>query len=269
MAEVQISKGIANEDGRRFSILIEGVTPVLSGDGVVASGNVNGTVKTGDHVYILYPNGMHEGTVKGLEAMVEDKLSITEEATDTRVNIQLEVADPSDIRLMMLITSVHPVEKFDPAIPMENPYLAGLLYEAEKHKEDKSFVSIMSFLLAHANFITPMQVQPLEDGKTKMGFFMLPAQKPEEGKMPSKFYFPVFTDFEALSKWTALTKQGNKVPTTIMTFKNVVDAIKPEPVVGFIVNPFNKNMVIATDALVQSILNSDGYKRDFGVKEEA
>lgn len=266
--QVKIDANVANE-GRRFTLLVENISPTLAGDSLIVSGNLHGKVNKGDSVYVFLPRSCSEAKVLGIEAFVEEKLTVVEEACDTKVNLSLDITDMQQVKILSVVTSIKPVEKFDPMVPMENPYLAGLLFEAARYQKDNNFMIVLSFLLTTSKYLVPLKPQMTEDGKQTMGFYMLPAKKPEnEGELPKEFYFPVFTDFQELSKWTALTKQNPKVPTTVMNFKQLSEFVKPEPTVGIIVNPFSKNMIIAREELVNSIVNSEGFKKEFSIEDK-
>lgn len=269
--------GHGTADGRRFVMAIEGISPMLDGEGVVVSGSVSGTVKKGDEIYIIQYAGKPNltATVVALESNIDGKMTIADESTDTVTNLQLDLSDASQIVRFAVVSSIRPQEKLNIRDAVENPALAGLINILPKYAKDKNYNSCLSYLMAHAYFITPIKVEgevDEADGKitlkkdTQIGFFMMkttakldPAKGDDE-----QFVLPVFTDWEQLKKWKGLSAEGERVQTQIIRIRDLAAITNNDKYSGFVVNPLNKVPFTANKIYAQSIINSEGFKKEFG-----
>lgn len=259
----------------RFYFVVEEKVFKKNGYEEVVSGNLHGTVSVDDEIYILQPGGVTTRTVvKGLETKTEDTVNEVQSASDMPVRILLD-RTVNEISQFSVITNVCPQEKVDVNSAVENPIIAGLLYEFGRFTRVPAYVNRTFYAIAHGHFLTPILLsKPLmkkEDGTTvagegtAIGFAMLPNQHNTDEKL-----LPVFTDWEELNKWTGAPKnKEGKVETLIVKFPDITAITRPENCGGFVINPFSKNQILMNKGLIQMITQSEGYQKEFNKQEQS
>ncbi len=271
------------DTGRRFSVIVSGVTTMLDGNGSIISGQLYGQIKKGDTVYV-YQAGTpaEECQVQAIEAKIEERTSIVEEAADTTVSLQLTLSDDFQLKKYAVISNIQPQEKIDPKVSIENPALAGIINGMVAYAKDNGFHGTVAYWVSHGRFITPikMDTEPEmnENGvatikkDTKIGFYMLKSQIKLAGTPEGKdsMVLPLFTDWDALRKWEGLGKDGQRVHTQILTFQDVYAMLKRGNVYnGIAINPFNKVPCTLPIPYLDTIVGTPGYKAEFGIPEGA
>ena len=269
------------DTSNRFFVLVEGVTSMLDGNGSIISGQLYGQLHKGDQVYLYQANAqVAECEIQAVEALVEEKTSIVDEAENTSVSLQLNLPDEVAVRKYAVITNLKPQEKVDPRVSIENPALAGIINGMVKFGKDNGFHATLAYWLSHGHFITPikMDIEPElnENGvakiskDTKIGFYMLKSQIKLTGTPEDKdsLVLPLFTDWVSLRRWKNLAKDGQRVHTQILSFQDVYGMLKRGNVYsGIAVNPFNEVPCTLPIPYLDTITNTPGYKNDFGIKE--
>ena len=87
------------DTGRRFSVIIEGITTMLDGNGSIITGQLFGKIKKGDKVYVYMATAKAiECEVQAVEATIDGRSSIVDEAEDTTVSLQLTLPDDANIK---------------------------------------------------------------------------------------------------------------------------------------------------------------------------
>ena len=263
-----------NTDDRRFFMTIEGATQMLDGSGLVVIGEVHGTIKKGDAVNIIAVNGNTVlANIVAIEAEVNGKMAVTDEATDAPANLQIDIAEAEKVAKFSVLTNIEPQAQLDAQTPNENPVVAGLLYTLPKYQKDNQFFSNLTYALTHSHFITPLKFEnePVAnaDGtetapkNTRVGFYMLKNPTVDEAE-ERHFVLPVFTDWTELRKMPKIGDEGKKVRTMMLTFANMVEIIKSPGFCGFVVNPFSKNTMTAGQTLIDAITSVPAYQNEFG-----
>ena len=274
MSEQLNQDGNVANDGRRFSLVVQNVSGTLDLSGTILIGDIHGTIRKGDAVYILVPGGKTIlSEVIGIEVILDgSNTEVREETTDSTVYLHIDLKDPSQILKYSVVTSVRPQQKVDVKQKVENPVTSALLYEVKKLKDVKAFYNYLMANIVNGFFITPMKLEgePVDNGDgtatfkkdTKMGFYMIKAD-PSKKEIPEKggFLLPVFTDWYELSKWKQLSESNEKVKTMIVRFNDCVAISNSPQFAGFVVNPFSKNNMVLSKQLIASIMNSPGYKQ--------
>lgn len=257
---------------RRFSLVVEGVTSMLDGDGVIVSGELFGTVNKDDEVYIYIP-GTETVTchVVGIETKIDDRMTIADEASDAFTTLQLDINDTNLVKKYAVISNVLS-EKLEVGKPILNPALEGIINGMAKFGKDNTFHGTVAYWLSHAHLITPVKMEKTEEeNKAKVGFYMLKSNVRlagvEEGK--DSLVLPLFTDGLALSRWKGLSKDGEQIRTQILRFQDVIRLLKNgNAYAGIVVNPFNKVPATLPIPYLDTITSTPGYKRDFGEMTE-
>lgn len=254
---------------RRFFFLVEQMY-ILKG-GTVVSGFVHGTVDLGDEVYVLRPHGEAvRAKVRGMDAEIESYRMEIQTATDMPVNLFLD-ANPTDFVRFTVITSIKPQMQTDVHEAVENPLVSALLYE-RKFFSNPEYYDLLCYAVAHGNYVTPVwfseqsgegndgKVASEKDSRRSFCAFLDPRDK-------NKSLLPVYTDWIELAKWESAA--GNeKAQTLIVSFRDICALIGSPAFSGFVVNPYSDNRYIMDKTVIQAIVTSEGYRREFGVHSE-
>lgn len=268
--------------GRRFSVIIEGITTMLDGNGSIITGQLFGKIVKGDKVYVYMATAKAiECEVQAVEATIDGRSAIVDEAEDTTVSLQLTLPDDANIKKYAIISNIAPQEKLDPRVSIENPALAGIINGMTAHGTDNTFHATVAYWASHARFITPIKMdqepQINENGMavipkdTKIGFYMLKSAVKLTGTPEDKdsMVLPLFTDWTALRRWEGLAKDGQKIHTQVLTFQDVYAMIKRGDVyAGIAINPFNKIPCTLPVPYLDTITGTPGYQKEFGKKDE-
>ena len=268
------------DNSERFSVVIAGVTSMLDGNGSIVSGVLTGKIKKGDNVFVYQPGlQVYECEVQAIEAKLQDKTSIVDEAEDTTVSLQLTLPDDAKVGKYAVITNIKPQEKVDPKVSIENPALAGIINGMRDFGKENNYHATLAYWLSHGHFITPikMDIEPElnENGvamikkNTKIGFYMLKSQVKLEGTPEDKdsMVLPLFTDWDSLRKWKGLTEKNQKVHTQILSFQDLYSILKRgDAYNGIAVNPFNKIPCTLPIPYLDTIVSTPGYQKEFAPK---
>ena len=253
------------DTSRRFSVIVDGVTTMLDGNGSIVSGTLFGKVLKGDKVYV-YMAGVPavECEVQAVEAKLEDRTSIVDEAEDTNVSLQLTLPDEVQLKKYSVITNVPPQDKVNPKVSVENPALAGIINGMTTYGKDNGFHATAAYHVSHGHFLTPikMDAEPEvnENGvavikkDTRIGFYMLKSQIKLAGTPEDKdsMVLPLFTDWTSLRRWEgldALLKRGDAYA-------------------GIAINPFNPVPCTLPIPYLDTITGTPGYQAEFAPKSE-
>ncbi|SFH64913.1 SseB protein N-terminal domain-containing protein [Pseudobutyrivibrio sp. OR37] len=270
------------DTGRRFSVIVDGVTTMLDGNGSIVSGNLYGKIKKGDKVFVYMAGTPAVACeVQAIEAKNEERTSIVDEAEDTAVSLQLTLPDEVQLKKYSVITNIEPQDKVDPKVSIENPALAGIINGMTTYSQDNGFHATVAYHVSHGHFLTPikMDAEPEvnENGvavikkDTRIGFYMLKSQIKLAGTPEDRdsMVLPLFTDWQSLRKWEGLTKDGQKVHTQILSFQDVYALLKRgDAYAGIAINPFNKIPCTLPIPYLDTITGTPGYQAEFGPKNE-
>ena len=268
------------ETGRRFFVVIDGVTSMLDGNGSIITGQLYGKVNKGDKVYIYQASAApFECEIQAVEAKIEEKTSIVDEAEDTSVSLQLNAPDDAKFTKYAVLSNLKPQDKVDPRVSIENPALAGIINGMVKYGKDNGFHGTVAYWLSHGHFLTPIKMdsepEVNEQGvavikkDTKIGFYMLKSQlKIKDDPDRENIVLPLFTDWDSLKKWEGLAKDGARIHTQILTFQDVYAMLKRGDVyAGIAINPFNKVPCTLPIPYLDTIVGTPGYQAEFGSKD--
>ncbi len=266
--------------GRRFHVLIEGVTSMLDGNGSIVTGQLFGKIVKGDKVFVcMAATKPIACEVQAIEATVDERSTIVDEAEDTAVSLQLTLPDDANVKKFAIVTNIAPQEKLDPKVSIENPALAGIINGMQVHASDNVFHAAVAYWVSHARFITPikMDIAPEinEDGvavikkETKIGFYMLKSTVKLAGtpEGTDSMVLPLFTDWASLKNWEGLAKNGEKIHTQVLSFQDVYAMLKRGGAyAGIAINPFNKIPCTLPIPYLDTITGTPGYQAEFGPK---
>ena len=271
------------DTNRRFFVIVDGITTMLDGNGSIISGQLFGQLKKGDSVYVYMPgHAAVSCDIQAVEAKIEDKTSIVDEAEDTSVSLQLNLSDEVSLKKYAVISNLKPQEKVDPKVSIENPALAGIINGIVVYGKDNGFHGTLAYWASHGHFITPikMETEPEVNEKgvavikkdTKIGFYMLKSQIKLTGTPEDKdsMVLPLFTDWDSLRRWQGLGQDGQKIHTQIVSFQDVYAMLKKgNAYAGIAINPFNKVPCTLPVPYLDTITNTPGYQNEFGANGDA
>ena len=269
------------DTGRRFSVIIDGVTTMLDGNGSIITGQLYGKIKKGDQVYVSIPAAQPISCeVQAVEALTDGKSAIVEEAEDTAVSLQLSLPEDAKIRKYAVVTNIKPQEKIDPSVSIENPALAGIINGMSNYSQDNGFHATAAYWISHGHFLTPIKMDKEpeinEQGAaviakdTKIGFYMLKSTIKLTGTPEDQdsMVLPIFTDWESLRRWEGLAKEGERIHTQILSFQDVYAMLKRGTAYsGIAINPFNKVPCTLPIPYLDTITGTPGYQAEFGPKD--
>ena len=271
-----------NEDGRRYTMLVEEAfsnknpenDEEVENKGILLKGNVEGKIKKGDMIYCLHPGmKLAKATVKQL--IVNNKP--VDEAKDCEIGIIVENLNVERVFKYMVVTSITPMEirakeKNGQRIiceDIENPALSGLMGQYNKFCKDQEYLNVLTYRIVHALFITAIydtqededNEVTLENGHTvKKMVFPLVANDKNGSKA-----VPVFTDMVSFNRWINVfdKQKGMVVPNSFQ----VMSGVSLNGNNGIVINPFNLDHIFIPNDLIKNIMNTDGYKQEFGPKQ--
>lgn len=279
VADTDVTNNV--DTGRRFFVIIEGVTSMLDGNGSIITGQLFGKIAKGDKVYVCMAAAKAiPCEVQAIEATVDNRSVIVDDAEDTTVSLQLTLPDDANVRKYAVVTNIEPQEKLDPNVSIENPALAGIIHGMSAHSTDNTFHATVAYWVSHARFITPikMDMEPEINEKgvavikkeTKIGFYMLKSTIKLTGTPEDKesMVLPLFTDWNSLRRWEGLAKSGEKIHTQVLSFQDVYAMLKRGGAyAGIAINPFNAVPCTLPIPYLDTITGTPGYKAEFGPKD--
>lgn len=281
VADTDVTSNV--DTGRRFSVIIDGITTMLDGNGSIITGQLAGKIVKGDTVYVCMPTKKPiKCEVQAVEATIDGRSSIVDEAEDTQVSLQLTLPDDADIKKYSIVTNIEPQEKINPKVSIENPELAGIIYGLAHYAQDNAFHGTVAYWASHAHFLTPIKMdqepEVNEQGvtvikkDTKIGFYMLKSTIKLTGAPENQdnMVLPLFTDWDALRRWEGLASDGSKIHTQILSFQDVYAMLKRgNAYAGIAINPFNKVPCTLPIPYLDTITSTPGYQAEFGPKDGA
>lgn len=257
----------AANNNRRFYYMVEDRFALKSGKEVVVVGKVHGTICVEDAIYILQPHGVTTvSIVKGMEKYVDKQPQRIESAADETVSLLLEMKK-EDIEPFSIITSIRPQLQIDVNKAVENPIVAGLLYEARDFGKNVDYFQWLIYAVAHGHYLLPTimseKPEPDSNGKvvlkegTSIQFATLSDPHQAEG-----YLIPVFTDWTELNKWKPAQENGN-TDTMIVRFPDAVALSQNPKCGGFVINPFSENQLWVDQEMIRHVTSMEGYQNEF------
>ncbi len=255
--EVKDQKTQSSDPERRFTIMVEDVFQLKDDLGIVAGGNVHGTMNIHDKVFILHPL-LPQGVEAEIDGIEEGPTNMVETATDSRVGVRFtSLKKREDIPKFSVITNIRPQSSPSPSRPAEGPYLLGLSYEYNRLINDRAFANIFTFAVFSGRYITPVKIdaepEKTADGKavlrrdSKVAFRLLRHPNDE-----SLHVLPVFTDWAALKMWKNAFDDEEQPKTFFMSFEQCADIGLKNG--GFVINAFGPAPVFVSNDNIKMIL---------------
>ena len=251
------------EEPRSFSLAVEAALRVKDDErGLVVIGMLFGKIRRGDPIYIYT---VQKPVTFASAVRIEDKPGheVTS-ASNQMVGIYInELPDIREIMKYSVLSSRQPVLRVTDYRSVENPALVGLARIFRKFQKDQNYINLLVYEICHAQFIIPTTVEVLEetgeDGrkKTRVG---IPAIAKKDD--PSVRIFPLFTDVREMVRWRGLAEGGHQLKVLPLNFKTAVSMMKNGySAIGM--NSFSNSSLVLSKEMITSIVNSEGYRREF------
>lgn len=250
--------GEAEDDkDRRFVLMVENTYQLEDENGVVVVGNLHGKMKKGDKIYVLFPNNrMVISRAEELEIGPGRRVT---EAEDDKVALQIfDVKEKKQIPPFSVITNIKPNPSTQTGRELENPLLLGLSMEYPTLGQKPAYNMLLIDLLCHTKYVVPAAINTTSAAPGKgpqIQFPMLPDPINEK-----RIVLPVFTDWNALSRWEGIFNENHPEHSVVMSFQDAVSACQGR---GVLLNPMGPMPIHVTAENIQQITNTESYKKEF------
>jgi len=260
--EAEETANASDEEDRRFTLLVEKAYQLEDENGVVVVGNLHGKIKKGDKIYVLFPNNrMLISSAEEIEVGPGRRVT---EAEDDVVAIQIfEIKTKEQMPSFTIITNIVPSPDAKEGKELENPLLLGMSMEYPKYGQDITYNNLLIYILCHTRYVVPakMNMDNAAPGKRPMIQFPSLADPNKSGS----YSLPVFTDWNALSRWDEVFDEKHPTQSVVMPFQDAVSVCKGR---GIVINPFGPMVISLSEENINQIVNMENYKREFGSGEE-
>ena len=260
-----------NEEDRRFIMLVEETFESQHHDGIVTVGTVQGTIKNGDALFLLEPDGQAAMVnVVGLAIQENGEMKPVDEATDQVIGVKIyDINGRKKVARYAVLTSIKPVSDVRIPTGIENPYVLGLAYGYFKFGNQKEYSDILLAELLRAHFLAAVYMEKPEgdegeDGSTRLTADMTISFPGLEKKDASGIAdFALFTDWKELSYWKNVFDETHPPKTMIMQLADCFDMVsgrKDGQMPGIVINAFGQKPIVLTAQMIQSIRHSEIYQ---------
>lgn len=251
-----------DDEDRRFTLLVEDAFQLEEENGVVVVGNLHGKVKRGEKIYILFPNNrMMTSTVEELEVGPGRRVT---EAEDDKVAIQIfDVKKKEHMPPFTIITNIVPNPDAQNGKELENPLLLGMSMEYPKYGQQVAYNNLLIYIMCHTKYVVPASINADVAAPGKAPVIQFPSLAEPNGS--GRYALPVFTDWNALSRWEGLVDAERPVQLLVMSFQDAVEVCKGR---GIVMNPFGPMVISLSTENIQQIINMENYKKEFGNRQK-
>lgn len=252
---------------RRFTFTIERFCDDGSLEGVL-----NGELHAGDRAFAL------SGLQKGLKLTVAKILvngKRVRKTKDTRAVIRVDIPEKGSSDFVWndftVISNVRPGHAINRRVVSENPRISGMLSAYGNHLDDNDFMSTFVFDIVHGQYLVPAKTddESARSGdvtETMRGSHNVMFQSVSSSHEPDKSVFPIFTDWDALSRYENVM-EDDKTVVLIMDFQQA-SGMQMKGYEGIVINPFGPASFYLSPEYIQSIKSLEGYRREFILKED-
>ncbi len=253
---------VQEDDGeRRFTMLVDQTFQLEGDEGILVVGDVFGKIKQGDRIYVLLPNNRMVATA--VDEMEIGPGRAATEAENDKIAIKItDIKRKEMVPPLTVITNIAPNPDAKEGKELENPLLLGMTMEYPVRGQEPTYNNLLIFLMCHTRFVVPASITAVSEEKgapQQVRFPTLPDRN-DTGRQ----LLPVFTDWQALSRWEGLFDEEHPEKSVIMTFPEAVAICKGE---GIVINPFGPMTIVITAENIKQIVNLDSYKKEFGTEE--
>lgn len=250
---------------RRYTLMVEEVFENARYEGIMAMGNLHGKLKEGDGMYLYRPN---MPVIRVQVEMIESGPQVVVEmAKNQRVAVGINLEDAKEVPRYSVLSSVPPQEQVSETVPVENPYLFGMMMEYKRLYENPGYMNCLLHGLCTANLLEPLYMDqpplPNPDGTLSFGEGAnVGIRSIRKWDDENASLFPAFTDLGALHLWKEAFHPDQPKRTLAFNMPAVLDHVERGHA-GLIVNPFGPVPVFFKAELLQTVKNSEGYQKLF------
>jgi hypothetical protein len=246
-------------NGRRFVFLREEVL-----ENGLWAGNVSGEMHTGDKVCVIGSDGSRTQTrVRKIQTdgrpcrSVKDAKAVIE-LGDRKNGMPSSGSWPA-------VSGQLPAGTAVPAVTAENPRISAMLSGLSEHYEEADFMSCFVYDVVHGQYLVPAKIQN-EGGSGDIteairGSHDVMFLSVSSSRDPDKAVYPLFTDWDALSRYTNVMEDEKSV-VLLMSFQQAVEMMH-KGYDGMVINPFGPASFFLSDSYVHSITSLEGYREEF------
>lgn len=246
-----------DEKDRRFVLMVENTYQLEDENGVVVVGNLHGKMKKGDKIYVLFPN--NRMVISRAEEFEIGPGRRVTEAEDDKVALQIfEVKEKKHILPFTVITNIKPNPSTQTGRELENPLLLGLSMEYPTLGQESAYNSLLIYLLCHTKYVVPAAINTTSAAPGKGPQIQFPSLPDPVNERRS--VLPVFTDWNALSRWEGIFNENHPEHSVVMSFQEAVSVCQGR---GIVLNPLGPMMISVTAENIQQITNAESYKKEF------
>jgi len=185
------------------------------------------------------------------------------EAENDKIAIKIaDIKRKEMVPPLTVVTNIVPNPDAKEGKELENPLLLGMTMEYPVRGQEPAYNNLLIFLMCHTRFVVPASITAVSEAKDapqQVRFPTLPDMN-DTGRQ----LLPVFTDWQALSRWEGLFDEEHPEQSVIMTFPEAVAICKGE---GIVINPFGPMTIVITAENIKQIVNLDSYKKEFGTEK--
>ena len=230
----ELKKSLPNE-GRRYFLMTEESECFEDRNEAVITGNMYGTCKKDDEIYLYRNDGKVMATkVISVEAFNGQVYEPSDEVSQKKARITISVDygklglnKDNAIPKFSVISSVRPPVKGEKGnVLIENPGLSGLMFRYPDYSKDKEYLSRLMDSIANGRFLVPaMNVNggAVTNGKKQIKIIMV--TKKDD---PDKRVLPLFTDMQAMYMWRKLWQGEQKPSVVVMSFPEAAKFVSKE-----------------------------------------
>lgn len=249
---------------RKFTFVVEEVLE----DGSLL-GTVEGEMRVRDSAYVL--QGLeNEGRMQISRIMYEGRK--VRKASDCQAVVFLSSKNPVPVGQYMVLSNTRPGQSITPRIAAENPRIKGMISSYARHMSDSGFMSTMIYDVVHGHYLVAAKTddESARSGdvtEAMRGSHSVYFQSVSTSREPDKSVFPVFTDWETLSRYENVM-EDEKTVVMIMDFQQASEMLN-KGYEGVVINPFGPASFFLSPEYIHTIKNLEGYRKEFILKEDA
>ena len=258
-------EAVLNDSGR-FSMVVDKVFASKEDKRFAYLGNVHGTMRTGDRVCVIQPDGQtFESTVEIIQREDTVLKKITDNWPQAPILVVLSTDRGGEAFLPYSVLSGTRTLEVDPERNrMEEPALRGYLCAYDEHVGDEKFAGVLLHTITRSRFLVPVVTR---DRELRDPSALLPAgtayQYPtvSSAMLEDSEVIQAYTDWDALSGWGYLMNPSCLQGTKVMTFDEIA-AETAEKYTGMVIDPFGPKQFYLSSALLTSLLSRDGEEQE-------
>lgn len=235
---------------RRYTFFVEEVKDDVNH--LYLTGILSGCMKVHDEVFVY--TSKEEMLTTRILAINEDGHTV-KRAKDKQVTVKVKKNKETElIKKYSVLSDIKEYENKTKENNIEHPYLRGLITGYEKYREDHEYMTLLLWRLAFSNFLLCAKATTPHDGNimdTLKGNTNAAFPSVSTSIDTNLFILPIFTDWQALEKWSLLMNEKDAV-TLINEYHEVVDIMK-KGFQGIVINPFGPQTFFMPEILADSI----------------